>query len=257
MELPKHSTPERFVWKECLDVASAAVEAEYHTVGRADLAAMFSNAPAIILDVGCAAGSTAALLKQRFPNSQTWGIEMNEAAAQLASLKLDRVLVGKFEDFDLEKEGMAKGTLDAVLLADVLEHMYNPWEVMVKLRPFMSPTGQLLLSIPNMRNLLLMDELSKGNFTYASAGLLDITHIRFFTLKEILKFCTQTGYRVLAMRNAIDLRLAEFFKQHQAMAVSDINMDRMTLKNVTQEELNELCTIQFHCLLEKDPAQVM
>jgi 2-polyprenyl-3-methyl-5-hydroxy-6-metoxy-1,4-benzoquinol methylase len=215
---------------------------------------MYSNTPAIILDVGCAAGSTAALLKRRFPKSRVWGIELNRAAAQLASQKLDRVLVGKFEDFDLEKEGIVKGTLDAVLLADVLEHMYNPWDVMVKLRPFMSATGQLLISIPNVRNLLLMDELSKGNFTYASAGLLDITHIRFFTFKEILRFCRETGYRVIATQNAIDLRLSQFFNEHQAKAISDINMDRMTLKNVTREELIEVCTIQFHCLLERDSA---
>jgi 2-polyprenyl-3-methyl-5-hydroxy-6-metoxy-1,4-benzoquinol methylase len=243
-----------FVWKECLDVASGSVEPDYHTVGRADLAAMYSNTPAIILDVGCAAGSTAALLKQRFPRSRVWGIELNKAAAQLASRKLDRVLVGKFEDFDLEKEGIVKGTLDAVLLADVLEHMYNPWDVMVRLRPFMSPTGQVLISIPNVRNLLLMDELSKGNFTYASSGLLDITHIRFFTFKEILRFCKETGYRVIATQNAIDLRLSQFFKENQAKAVSDINMDRITLRNVTREELIEFCTIQFHCLLERDAA---
>lgn len=245
---------QHLVWKECLDVESASVEPEYHTVGRADLAAMYSNSPATILDIGCAAGSTAALLKQRFPESRVWGIELNRAAARLAALKLDRVLVGKFEDFDLEKEGLEKGTLDAVLLADVLEHMYNPWDVMVRLRPFMSPMGQLLISIPNVRNLLLMDELSKGNFTYASSGLLDITHIRFFTFKEILRFCKETGYRVIATQNAIDLRLSQFFQEHQAKAVSDINMDRMTLKNVTREDLIEFCTIQFHCLLERDAA---
>jgi 2-polyprenyl-3-methyl-5-hydroxy-6-metoxy-1,4-benzoquinol methylase len=245
---------QHFVWKEYLDVESAGLEPDYHTVGRADLAAMYSNTPTTILDVGCAAGSTAALLKQRFPKSRVWGIEMNRAAAQLANSKLDRVLVGKFEDFDLEKEGIVKGTLDAVLLADVLEHMYNPWDVMVKLRPFMSPTGQVLISIPNVRNLLLMDELSKGNFTYAKSGLLDITHIRFFTFKEILRFCKETGYRVIASQNAIDLRLSQFFKEHQAKAVSDINMDRVTLKNVTREELIEVCTIQFHCLLERDAA---
>jgi 2-polyprenyl-3-methyl-5-hydroxy-6-metoxy-1,4-benzoquinol methylase len=244
--------PQPFVWQQYLDAASADVAAAYHTVGRPDLAAMYTNNPALILDVGCAAGSTAALIRQRFPGSRAWGIEMNRAAASLAQAKLDRVLVGKFEDFDLEREGIAKGTLDAVLLADVLEHMYNPWNVMVTLRPFMSPTGQLLLSIPNVRNLLLMDELSKGNWNYAEAGLLDITHIRFFTFKEIHRFCRETGYRVIRTQNAIDLRLDPFFKQHQAVALSDINAGRMTFRDVTPDELLELCTVQFYFLLEKD-----
>jgi 2-polyprenyl-3-methyl-5-hydroxy-6-metoxy-1,4-benzoquinol methylase len=247
--------PQLFVWQQYLDAASTDVAAAYHTAGRPDLAAMYTNNPALILDVGCAAGSTAALMKQMFPGSRAWGIEMNRAAASLAQAKLDRVLVGKFEDFDLEREGIAKGTLDAVLLADVLEHMYNPWNVMVTLRPFMSPIGQLLLSIPNVRNLLLMDELSKGNWSYAEAGLLDITHIRFFTFKEIHRFCRETGYRVIRTQNAIDLRLEPFFKQHRGVALSDVNAGRMTFKNVTPDELVELCTVQFYFLLERDPTQ--
>ncbi|MGA2190577.1 MAG: class I SAM-dependent methyltransferase [Steroidobacteraceae bacterium] len=242
----------RFVWQQYLDVESAEVTQGYHAAGRADLAAIYTNTPALILDVGCGAGSTAALIKQRFPGSRAWGIEMNRAAAALARQTLDRVLVGKFEDFDLEREGLAKGTVDAVLLADVLEHMYNPWDVLVKLRPYLSPTGQLLMSIPNVRNILLMDELSKGNWTYAGAGLLDITHIRFFTFKEIQKLCGETGYRVVSTQNAIDARLDAFFKQHQAATLSNINTDRLTLKGVTREELVELCTIQFYFLVERD-----
>lgn len=243
-----------FVWQRYLDVESAEVTDAYHTVGRADLAAMYSNHPSLILDVGCAAGSTAALIKQRFPGSRAWGIEMNRAAASLAREKLDRVLVGRFEDFDLEKEGIAKGTLDAVLLADVLEHMYNPWSVLVNLHPFLSPGGQMVLSIPNVRNLLLMEELSKGNWTYAGEGLLDITHIRFFTFKEILRMCGETGYRVISTRGAIDSRLGPFLKQHENLAQCDINTDRMTLKRVSRDELIEFCTIQFYFLLEKDAA---
>ena len=246
---------QQFVWQHCLDPASAGLTAAHDIVGRPDLAATYTNNPALILDVGCAAGGTAALMKQMFPGSRAWGIEMNRAAASLAQEKLDRVLVGKFEDFDLEKEGMEKGTLDAVLLADVLEHMYNPWNVMVTLRPFMSSIGQALMSISNVRNLLLMDELSNGNWTYGDAGLLDIAHIRFFTVNEIHKLCDETGYRVIGTGNSIDTRLAGFFKQHQHQASSDINSGRMTLKRVTAVELLELCTAKFYFLLEKDTSK--
>ncbi|SKC53259.1 methyltransferase domain-containing protein [Paraburkholderia hospita] len=247
---------QRHVWQQYLDVESGEIAEGYHTPGRPNLVAMYSNDPAIVIDIGCAAGSTAALIKERFPTSQVWGIEMNRAAAQVASSKIDRVLVGKFEDFDLEREGIAKGTLDGVLLADVLEHMYNPWDVMVKLRPYMSPKGQLVLSIPNVRNLMLMDDLSKGKWTYAAAGLLDITHIRFFTLAEIVKFVAETGYRIVRAEHAIDGRLRDLWNQNQAItAPTEINMDRMKLKDVTRDELLELCTIQFHLVLEKDPLQ--
>jgi 2-polyprenyl-3-methyl-5-hydroxy-6-metoxy-1,4-benzoquinol methylase len=244
----------RYVWQEYLDAESRPVDQLYHTVGRSDLAQMFTNAPSLILDIGCATGSNAALVKARFPGSRAWGIEMNRDAAALAQQKLDRVLHGRFEDFDLRKEGMAHGTLDAVLLADVLEHMYNPWDVMVKLRPYVSPTGQLVLSIPNVRNLWLMDELSKGNWTYESSGLLDITHIRFFTRKEMIKFVEETGYRVVQARYSIDGRLASLWQQHQGSAGPfNIDLERMTLKNVTRDELVELCSVQYYLLLEKAP----
>jgi 2-polyprenyl-3-methyl-5-hydroxy-6-metoxy-1,4-benzoquinol methylase len=248
------SRSQRYVWQQYLDVESGEIAEGYHTPGRPNLVAMYSNNPSTVIDIGCAAGSTAALIKQRFPSSRVWGIEMNRAAAQVASSKIDRVLVGKFEDFDLEREGIAKGTLDGVLLADVLEHMYNPWDVMVKLRPYMSPTGQLVLSIPNVRNLMLMDDLSKGKWTYASSGLLDITHIRFFTLNEIVKFCNETGYRIVRTEHAIDGRLQGIWNQYQSHTTPiEVNMERIKLKDVTRGELLELCTIQFLLLLEKDP----
>jgi 2-polyprenyl-3-methyl-5-hydroxy-6-metoxy-1,4-benzoquinol methylase len=255
-QMAKHVAPRqtRYVWQTYLDAASTHIDNIYHGNGRAELAQMFTNAPSLILDIGCGAGSNGALIKARFPGSKAWGIEMNRAAAELAAQRLDRVLVGRFEDFDLASEGMAPGTLDAVLLADVLEHMYNPWDVMVKLRRLLSPTGQLVLSIPNVRNLHLMDDLSKGNWTYAEAGLLDITHIRFFTRKEMLKFCEETGYRVIEARNSIDGRLAHLWRQHRGnTAPVNIDLDRMTLKNVSPEELAELCTVQYYLLLEKAP----
>jgi 2-polyprenyl-3-methyl-5-hydroxy-6-metoxy-1,4-benzoquinol methylase len=242
----------RYVWQQYLDAGSAPLDGTYHANGRSDLAQMFTNTPSLILDIGCAAGNNAALVKDRFPGSRAWGIEMNRQAAELARQKLDNVLVGRFEDFDLEHEGIAPGTLDAVLLADVLEHMYNPWGVMVKLREYMSPSGQLVLSIPNTRHLGLMDGLSKGNWTYAEAGLLDVTHIRFFTRKEMMKFCEETGYRVIQTGNSLDGGLLQFWQKHQNMtAPMNIELDRMTLKNVDRDELLELCTIQFYLLLEK------
>lgn len=242
----------RYVWQQYLDAESRPVDNLYHTVARGELAQMFTNVPSLILDVGCSAGSNAALVKSRFPGSRAWGIEMNRDAAALARQKLDRVLHGRFEDFDLRKEGMEHGTLDAVLLTDVLEHMYNPWDVMVKLRPYLSSTGQLVLSIPNVRNLWLMDELSKGNWAYTAEGLLDITHIRFFTRKEMIKFAEETGYRVLQARYSIDGRLAPLWQQHQGAAGPfNIDLERMTLKNVSREELIELCSLQYYLLLEK------
>ena len=146
------------------------------------------------------------MLKQRFPQAKVWGIEINQAAAQQASKKLDRVLIGKFEAFDLEAEGIAKGSLDGVILADVLEHMYNPWSVLTALKAYLSPDAQIIISIPNVRNLRLMNALADGYWEYEPAGLLDITHIRFFTLTEFRRVLFETDYHIETILYSLDAR---------------------------------------------------
>jgi 2-polyprenyl-3-methyl-5-hydroxy-6-metoxy-1,4-benzoquinol methylase len=240
------------VWQQYLNIESSHVDASYYGGGRADLANMFTNYPATAIDIGCGAGANGYLLKQRFPGCKVWGIEANKVGANLARERLDKVLVGMFEDFNLEREGMALGSLDGVLLADVLEHMYNPWDVMVKLRPYMSDKGQLVLSIPNVRNLTLLDGLSRGEWTYAASGLLDVTHIRFFTYKEILKFCSETGYRVVASKNSMDERCQNILDNLMPSMPGNVELEHVIYKNVSPEELVEMCTLQFYLLLEKD-----
>ncbi|MBV8659849.1 MAG: methyltransferase domain-containing protein [Burkholderiales bacterium] len=236
---------QRYVWQEYLDVEE--IEATgYHGGARGDLAEMFVNNPKLVLDIGCAAGGTGELIKKRFPNCKVWGIETNKSAADLAATRIDKVLVGKFEDFDLEKEGIRKGSLDGVILADVLEHMYNPWAVMTSLHAYLSTSAQVIISIPNVRNLKLMEDLAAGYWRYESAGLLDITHIRFFSLKEFRRFLHETGYHMSTLRYGIDQRLGPFFQANRDKEVQDIELGRMRLKGVTQEELSELCSLQFY-----------
>lgn len=242
----------QYLWQQFLDVSD--IEASgYHEAAKTHLVDMFHNDPKVVIDIGCAAGATGALIKQRFPQSKVWGFELNKAAAKIASSRLDKVLVGKFEDFDLELEGLPRGSVDGVILADVLEHMYNPWQVMVKLRPYLSAKAQVIVSIPNVRNLALMDDLAKGNWRYDSWGLLDITHIRFFTYVELLKFFGETGYRVNKTIYGIDDRLRALFEQYKDHCPTNIDTEKMVLKNVSATELHELCSLQFY--LEVVPEQ--
>ena len=102
--------------------------------------------------------------------------------------------------------------------------------------------------------MVLMDQLSKGNWTYEGAGLLDITHIRFFTFQECLKFCKETGYRVVQAQHALDGRLKSVWESNMAISgPTNINLDRLVLKDVTRAELLEMCCLQFYFLLEKAP----
>ncbi|QNM98503.1 methyltransferase domain-containing protein [Chitinimonas koreensis] len=243
--LLRPAAPKLYVWQQYLDVEEIDATG-YHAGARADLVEMFSNNPKLVLDIGCASGGTGELLKRKFPECQVWGVETNRAAARIAAGRLDRVLVGMFEDFDLEKEGIAKGSLDGVILADVLEHMYNPWAVMTALQPYLSTAAQVIVSIPNVRNLKLMEDLAAGFWRYDAAGLLDITHIRFFTLKEFRRFLHETGFHVNFMHYGIDQRLAAFFEANKGHDKLDIELGRMKLAGVGREELMELCSLQFY-----------
>lgn len=234
----------RYVWEELLNVADTETN-QYHNWPRTQLFELFAHAPRRVLDIGCGAGATGQALKQTYPGVKVFGVEINHAAAELARTRIDHVLEGKFEEVDLESAGIAPGSLDTVLVADVLEHIYDPWNVLVRIKKYLAPDGQVIASIPNTRNLVLMDELSKGNWRYEPWGLLDVTHIRFFTLREIHRFFHETGYRITQLRHNIDGRLVDTFNRYKNQPLFNLEFERMTLKKVTQDELAELCTIQF------------
>lgn len=207
---------------------------------------MLAHPPRTLLDIGCASGLLGNAVKTRNPGCRTIGIEPNEATAKLASTNLDKVLCGKFEDFNLEAEGIPLGSVDTVVAADVLEHMYDPWHVMTGLKPYLSKDAQLILSIPNTRHLGLMKNLiDDGQWTYTEKGLLDITHIRFFTLGEIGHFLAQTGYRMEHVNFFLDPQLEQFYMENQGKPEIHVKVGRMTLEKLAPKELAELCTWQF------------
>ena len=235
----------QYVWQTCLDVEGAPVTPyEQHFNPR--MLDVMTRPPRVLLDVGCSTGNLGHYVKGLHPSCRTIGIEPNRASAAVAATNLDQVLCGKFEDFNLESEGIARGSIDTVVMADVLEHMYDPWHAMVNLKPYLSPDAQLLLSIPNTRHLGLMQGLvDGGRWTYAERGLLDITHIRFFTLQEIDSFLAQTGYQMEFVNHFLDTNLADFYEQNRTNPDINIRLGRVSFERVTAKELAELCTWQF------------
>ncbi|MEP7157171.1 MAG: class I SAM-dependent methyltransferase [Betaproteobacteria bacterium] len=234
-----------FAWQTCLDVANSDGHIYQHHFNPA-LLEVLAHPPRTLLDIGCASGLLGQAVKTRNPGCRTIGIEPNAATAKLAAANLDQVLCGKFEDFNLEAEGIALGSIDTVVAADVLEHMYDPWHVMTGLKPYLSKDAQIILSIPNTRHMGLLKALiDDGQWTYAEKGLLDITHIRFFTLAEINNFLAQTGYKLEHVNFFLDASLEQFYMQNQNKAEINVRVGRMTLERLTPKELAELCTWQF------------
>lgn len=233
------------LWQSHLDFNNSE-STSYHAYSRTPLVDMFSSLRKFVLEIGCSSGATGIYCKEKHPEVKYWGIEPNKSSAELAKSNIDKVLVGLSDDFVLADEGVALGSIDGVILADVLEHMYNPWKTLMDLKPYLAPNAEIISSIPNTRNLWLLNQIASGHFTYQSEGLLDITHIRFFTWSEIVRMMEECGFEVNQMIYNLDRRVSENLEQLRPQCPCTINYEKLSLHNVTEAELLELCTIQYY-----------
>jgi 2-polyprenyl-3-methyl-5-hydroxy-6-metoxy-1,4-benzoquinol methylase len=144
------------------------------------------------LDVGCAGGSFGESLKSRY-SAEVWGVEPNEYAASVASQKLDKVICDMFA-CTLD---MPKSYFDCIIFNDVLEHLVDPYTALLYCKQLLKAKGVVVASIPNVRyfdniwNLIVLKD-----WEYADYGILDRTHLRFFTRKSLLATFSSLGYQV-------------------------------------------------------------
>ncbi len=140
-----------------------------------------------VLEIGCSGGGTGQLIKEQFGVSYYAGVELMAEAAAQAGSRIDWVKCDNIEDMITEGRlgELPEGKFDAILFLDVLEHLYNPWEVVAQMQRLLNPNGLLIGSIPNAGNLYVLWKLMRDQFEYEDEGLLDRTHLRFFTLQTI------------------------------------------------------------------------
>lgn len=169
---------------------------DYPDAPRKDLHRLFAGAPKMVLDIGCGSGAVGLGIKQSFDSVVVWGCELDARAATLATTRLDRVITEPMRQWPAQ-EVKALADFDTVLLLDVLEHMYNPWAEMQFLAQHIHPHAQVIVSLPNVGHKSVMNALAQGDWPYASVGILDITHLRFFTEKNMLALFEQTGFEVM------------------------------------------------------------
>lgn len=161
---------------------------------RHEIRSQFAHVPSRVLDIGCAVGGVGFGLKRDY-NSFVWGVELNKAAAAHAATRLDKVSTVPLEAFSDEDVALLQ-TIDTVCLLDVLEHMYHPWGVLAFLAKHLPAHAQIIISLPNTAHINIMRDLSAGYWNYKAWGLLDITHIRFFTPYEMDRMLCETGYTI-------------------------------------------------------------
>lgn len=160
---------------------------------RADLIELIPKGAIRILDVGCGVGETGKLLKEK-GFEEIVGVEMNPVAAQQAKSFYKEVIVG-----DVEKNilSFSKGFFDCILYGDVLEHLIDPWKVLASHKEILADDGTIICSIPNIRFYRILKSLIfKGRWDYVPFGILDRTHLRFFTVKTIEDMFRETGFEI-------------------------------------------------------------
>jgi O-antigen biosynthesis protein len=232
-------------WQTCLDYSRQAA-GHYPESSNTALFEVIAGSPRRVLELGCASGAFGAALKVRFPEAAVTGIEAGSAAAKAAAARLDRVILSRIEDLDFESAGLAKGEFDTVIAADILEHLVNPWDVLVRLKPLLAPGAQVVASIPNVRNAILIAALAvNGRWQYRERGLLDITHLRFFTLEEIRRMFAETGYRYEQHVVNLSPPLADLYRNNAGREKVTVQLGRLTLSDLSPAELAELCAEQF------------
>jgi 2-polyprenyl-3-methyl-5-hydroxy-6-metoxy-1,4-benzoquinol methylase len=163
---------------------------------RHELLPFLPPAARTLLDVGCGSGAFGRLLRTRKPDMELWAIESDPVSARAAEDGFDHVILGDFPD-----QRIPDGRFDIVLCADVLEHMAAPEIALAACSKAMAPGGILLASLPSVRNwgVVLWPLLRHGTWTYTERGILDRTHLRFFTRRSMYDFFTENGWSVVSI----------------------------------------------------------
>lgn len=174
---------------------------EYFGHARTDILDHLPHVPGRVLEIGCGSGATLAALKARGAVSHAVGVELDPQAAEAARGVFDTVLQGLVEGAAIE-EHVPAGSRDAIFCLDVLEHLVDPWAQVRRLVQLLAPGGLFVVSVPNIRNgKFIRQLLFKGDFRYRDAGLLDRTHLRFFTLETARELLSQAGLNVILARD--------------------------------------------------------
>lgn len=149
-----------------------------------------------ILEFGCATGFISRHLTER--GCEVTGVEVDPVAAEEARQWCKKVVVADLNRHDWVEE-VGSG-YDTVLFGDVLEHLLHPEETLRNAARVLAPRGRVIVSLPNIAHLSVRAGLLRGKFQYESTGILDITHLRFFTADTARRFIEDSGYRILSSR---------------------------------------------------------
>lgn len=168
-----------------------------HEQHNADLLNLIPVASKNLIEVGCSSGALAREFKKLVPDADYRGVEIDADFAELARRHCNIVTVLNIESAD-EKFWSDNGDRNCLIFGDTLEHLQNPWRILKKINEVAPIDGVVVACIPNAQHWSLQVRLSIGDFRYENSGLMDRTHLRWFTRQTIVELFDQAGFSIEA-----------------------------------------------------------
>jgi len=169
---------------------------DYYSRVNTDLLQLIPPDASVVVEVGCGSGALGSQYLKVNPFCRYVGMEINPEAAARAAGHLSRVLAGNAEELALDEDNV-----DCLVYGDVLEHMMDPWATVRRHVLQLKAGGQVVACIPNVQHWSVLVSLLRGQWRYQSEGLLDSTHLRFFTLEGIQGLFAQAGLSVFDIKS--------------------------------------------------------
>lgn len=167
--------------------------------------AAFIPKGASVLDVGCGTGSITEVI-EKMTGAYVIGIEPDVERAEAARLRGVKAFQGYLSEAFLKEHG----PFQIIMFADVLEHLPNPSEVVMLAREGLIPGGSIVASVPNVAHWSVRQELLTGNFDYQPVGIMDATHLRWFTRRSLHSFFERLGFQVVGYSTTVNIDLPAY-----------------------------------------------
>lgn len=152
-----------------------------------------NNKGSRVLEIGCGEGGTGALALSKDKCGEYVGIELVAKVAEKAKGRLTHVYVA---DVELDFPSFPDAHFDAFIASEVLEHLRDPWDLLKKVRPLLRPGALVLASSPNIAHRRVIKDLRRGEFNYTDIGVMDRTHLRWFTPNSYAQMFRECGFTV-------------------------------------------------------------
>jgi len=167
----------------------------YFLNNRNEMLEFLPQNPQRLLDIGCGGGDFGALVKKTY-NNEVWGVDLSKKAIERAKAQIDHAILGEFSsNIDLPDN-----YFDVITFNDSLEHFPDPLPALELCKKKLAPGGVIVCSLPNVRYIdNVIHFLVDMDWKYTECGILDYTHLRFFTKKSMERLFINAGYKVLSV----------------------------------------------------------